>query len=311
MGMPKLLVVDDSSIDRDFIGRLLGDPSGFELEYATHGTEALERMERDLPDLVLTDLIMPEMNGLELVAAIRQKYPQVPVILMTSKGSEEVAVQALQRGAASYVPKRMLSQKLVDTLHRVAAVSGHRRGQSRLMRFMTESHCVFVLENDPLLIPPLVAHLQDIIAQLGLCQEADRTRIGVALGEALANALFHGNLEIASESRGEDNAAYLALIERRRRELPYRDRRIWVEVTLSPQEAVFSVRDEGSGFDPAALPDPTDPANLERTCGRGILLMRTFMDEVIFNAQGNEVTLIKRCPESLEANRVTARKKVD
>jgi len=55
------------------------------------------------------------------------------------------------------------------------------------------------------------------------------------------------------------------------------------------------VRDEGSGFDPAALPDPTAPANLERVSGRGVLLLRTFMDEVIYNELGNAVTLVKRC----------------
>ena len=54
---------------------------------------------------------------------------------------------------------------------------------------------------------------------------------------------------------------------------------------------MYTVRDEGPGFDPASLPDPTDPANLDRPCGRGLLLMRTFMDNVIFNDKGNEVTL--------------------
>ena len=54
------------------------------------------------------------------------------------------------------------------------------------------------------------------------------------------------------------------------------------------------VRDEGNGFDPTILPDPTDPANLEKSSGRGILLMRTFMDEVVFNEVGNEVQMLKR-----------------
>ena len=55
----------------------------------------------------------------------------------------------------------------------------------------------------------------------------------------------------------------------------------------------YVIRDEGPGFDPATLPDPTDPANLDRPCGRGLLLMRTFMDDVGYNRSGNEVTLIK------------------
>ena len=59
-------------------------------------------------------------------------------------------------------------------------------------------------------------------------------------------------------------------------------------------EAVLTVRDEGAGFDPGTLPDPTDPANLGRSCGRGLFLIRSFMDEVRHNAAGNEITLVKR-----------------
>jgi anti-sigma regulatory factor (Ser/Thr protein kinase) len=56
----------------------------------------------------------------------------------------------------------------------------------------------------------------------------------------------------------------------------------------------FVIRDEGPGFDPASLPDPTDPENIEKACGRGLLLMRTFMDKVDYNRTGNQVTLTKR-----------------
>ncbi len=56
---------------------------------------------------------------------------------------------------------------------------------------------------------------------------------------------------------------------------------------------MFVVRDEGQGFDPALLPDPTDPVNLERVSGRGLLLIQTFMDRVEHNARGNEITMVK------------------
>ena len=62
----------------------------------------------------------------------------------------------------------------------------------------------------------------------------------------------------------------------------------------SPKEAVYVIRDEGKGFDTSNMPDPTDPANLERMSGRGLLLMRAFMTEVHHNDRGNQVTLIRR-----------------
>ena len=128
---------------------------------------------------------------------------------------------------------------------------------------------------------------------LGICNHADRVRLGVGLGEALANAMFHGNLELSSSLRETDADAYHNLAEARRRQSPYQDRRIEIEVRLARGKAVFVIRDEGPGFDPTALPDPTDPANLEKVTGRGILLMQAFMDRVDFNARGNEVTMVK------------------
>ena len=89
-------------------------------------------------------------------------------------------------------------------------------------------------------------------------------------------------------------ASVQRLIDQRRQQAPYRDRRIHFQVSVSPAEAKFVIRDDGPGFNPGEVPDCTDPANLERESGRGLLLMRTFMDDVQFTSNGNQVTLIKR-----------------
>jgi anti-sigma regulatory factor (Ser/Thr protein kinase) len=130
--------------------------------------------------------------------------------------------------------------------------------------------------------------------QIGLCDETERVRIGIALEEALANAVYHGNLEIDSSLREIDAGQYEALLEQRRHQAPYCHRQIHIKATLTRAEGLFVIRDEGPGFDPTNLPNPTDPANLEKVTGRGVLLMRSFMDEVTYNSKGNEVTLHKR-----------------
>ena len=78
-------------------------------------------------DVVVTDLEMPEVNGLQLVEAMRADYPHVPAILITSRGSEELASQALRQGAASYVPKSHLKAMLADTIANVMGVMAGRR----------------------------------------------------------------------------------------------------------------------------------------------------------------------------------------
>jgi anti-sigma regulatory factor (Ser/Thr protein kinase) len=108
------------------------------------------------------------------------------------------------------------------------------------------------------------------------------------------NAIHHGNLEISSSLRESDERTYYNLAEERRHQEPYVDRRVHVFAKETNREAMYVIRDEGPGFDPRTLPDPTDPTNIEKVSGRGILLIRTFMDEVNHNKTGNEITMIKR-----------------
>lgn len=292
--MTTVLVVDDSAVDRRLVGGLLEKDAELKVRYAVDGGDALAAMKRGPVDLVLTDLVMPGMDGLQLVAAVRGSTPSVPVILMTSKGSEEIAVRALQDGAASYVPKRILAQELLDTVRRVIALSARQRSHGRLLGHMTHSLCKFELGNESALVSTLVQYLQENLLQMGLCGDAECTRIGVALEEAMVNAMYHGNLEVGSELRGEDDTSFYRVAAERARVPPYRDRRILIQANLTRDEAVFSIRDEGPGFDPSTLPDPTSPESLERVSGRGLLLMRAFMDDIRHNSTGNEVTLVKR-----------------
>jgi hypothetical protein len=111
----------------------------------------------------------------------------------------------------------------------------------------------------------------------------------------MTNAILHGNLGLTSELRETNEKEYYRQVAERRTQSPWCERRVHIGVTLNGQEAVFVVRDEGEGFDRELLPDPTDPANLERVSGRGLLLIQTFMDRVEHNERGNQITMVKRC----------------
>lgn len=291
--MTQILVVDDSATDRRLAGGLLERHHDWSVQYACDGREALDRIACAAPDLILTDLQMPELNGLELVEAVQRDFPLIPLILMTAQGSERIAVDALERGAASYVPKRELAQDLVPVVERVLVLSEERQTKRTLMERMRTLRATFVLNNDSLLLTSAVAYLQGLIRDMGLLTEAERLRVGVALEEALLNAAYHGNLEVSSELRERDHALFYDLARERTRIPPYSLRTIALDVELSPERVRYVVRDEGPGFDPRLLPDPTDPANIDRPCGRGLLLMRTFMDHVEYNDVGNVVSLTK------------------
>jgi len=294
--MLTVLVVDDAAVDRKLVAGLLSKQPGLRVEMAASGGEALERLESINPALIVTDLVMPGISGLELVAQIVERRPEIPVILMTGKGSEEIAVKALEAGAASYVPKGALHQLLLSTVQDVLSMVRERHSHARLMDGLTRGKFGFVLHNDAALIPSLINYVQSLVSSIGLCDEASVIRVCIALEESLRNALFHGNLELTSEQREGDPEVYQKLIDDRVQREPYRNRKLHVTIDVTANSGEFIVRDEGPGFDPTKLPDPTDPENLEKVSGRGLLLMRTFMDDVTFNATGNQVTMTKRCP---------------
>jgi len=100
-----------------------------------------------------------------------------------------------------------------------------------------------------------------------------RLNLRVGLAEALANAMLYGN--------GRDPS-----------------KRVKVEVAFQATAITARITDEGTGFDPGTVPDPTCPANLRKTNGRGIFLMRKLLDEVHFNDCGNSVTLVLRLPHA-------------
>ena len=103
-----VLVVDDSAFDRRLVGQLLDPMPGVRAVYAADGREGLAAIAREAPAVILTDLVMPDVGGLELVQRVRTEHPEILVILMTAFGSEDVAMQTLRAGAANYIPKRDL-----------------------------------------------------------------------------------------------------------------------------------------------------------------------------------------------------------
>ncbi len=289
--MARILVVDDSAADREMAGHLLARQS-WDVVYAENGRQALERMRDHDVDVALTDLVMPDLDGLAFVEQARVDHPLVPVVLMTARGSEEIAARALEAGASSYVPKKALVRDLVDVVRRILDASRERKSYNRLLGRLRDA--TFVIENDPDLISSLVSYLTQLLRESGAFDATECQRISTALDEALTNAYYHGNLEVRSEIREHDGGGYRRLAEERRHAPPYRDRRIRVRVNLTSDEARFVIEDGGKGFDVGAVPDPTLPENLGRPSGRGIFLMKTFLDDVQYNETGNRVTLLKR-----------------
>jgi DNA-binding NtrC family response regulator len=116
---PSVLVVDDETGILDSLSILLRN-EGFAPQIAHGGKAGLERMEEMNPDIVLTDIRMPNVNGVEILAAARQSDPDVPVILMTAQATLQSAMQAVNEGAFYYIQKPFRNDELVAILRRAA-----------------------------------------------------------------------------------------------------------------------------------------------------------------------------------------------
>lgn len=291
--MTTVLVVDDCLVDKKLAGGLV-ELAGCEVVFASDGDEALKIVASEKPDIVLTDLQMQTLDGLKLVKRIREGYPQLPVILMTGQGSEEIAAEALRAGAVSYVPKRNLNTDLADAISVAMTVVESTKQREQVQEFLQESTSQFVLGYRPGGVQALISYIEDELIRANFCDHSSFMQLATAMTEAINNAVDHGNLELDSELREEEGDAYRSLGDERAQQSPWCDRRVRITMRLTPTEFEFVIRDEGPGFKMDDLPDPTDPENLLKASGRGIMLMNAFTDEVRFNERGNEVTLVKR-----------------
>ena len=291
---PHLLIVDDSPTQLEHMKIILRE-DGHQVETAASAEEAVSAADKNPPILIVTDLQMPGMSGLELVEIMRGNHPSIPVVLTTADGSEEVAADALRRGAASYVPKRHLQSTLVQVVRQVLMVSEASRSVQQLAKYTVESSLKLSLINDESIVPSVITRLEIQMKELNIFDEGERMQIAMALDEALLNAMIHGNLEVSSELRhSDDGKPYQDLIAKRRRQSPYQDRRVTVQMDAKPGYVKFTIADEGPGFDCGKVADPTEPENIEMIGGRGLFMIDAFMDEVHHNSCGNEIVMIKR-----------------
>ncbi len=288
--MPGILIVDDTAVDRRLAGGLLETDPTLDVSYAKDVQEALLQVSNCLPDLVVTDLQMPEYDGLHLVNEINEKYPELPVVLITAHGSENIAAQALASGAASYVPKSDLANSLYETVMYVLSLSRSNSRNRKLMSCAKRSDFEFTLDNDIELIDPLIDMVQEIVGSQDILSQRCQVQLGVALENALTNAMFRGNLDM---SREEFPVLSRNSIAARANDSKYRDRKVHFHALITPDKVDFVIQDEGDGFDTTQLPDASNPESFRDGVGRGLVLIQAFMDDVNYDDSGRKLAMAK------------------
>ncbi|QDT01677.1 Luminescence regulatory protein LuxO [Rubripirellula lacrimiformis] len=306
--MSKILLVEDSSTHAALMKSIL-QTDGHTVEYAENGLLAFQTLGLRMPDLVVTDLRMPEMNGLELVKAITSDYPQLPSVVVTARGSESLAVDALALGATDFVPKNSLSKLLGRVVRQTIQMAAMDRlfdqgpntqssgTQSSGTQGLHEYSVTFA--SDITSIESAALFLVQSLAASGCMNTNRRIRLGTAVRSALLNAICFGNLEIRDDedllSRylGGDESALDDLATRAASE-PYAGRKVELRFSIGKDDTRILVRHNGRGRVTRMSPAPGTPESFELEQCRGLMLMTSFMDDVIFRSGNTEVIMVKQ-----------------
>lgn len=288
----KILIVEDDSASRFFLESLL-ESNGYEFRSAANGIEGLNIFEEYRPDIVLSDIQMPIMDGLELLEAIRDKKSDTIVIIVTAFGTENYAIQALHLGANNYLKKPVSAQELLRLLKKYHAILSSKYSTDALPGKLKNRKFTLEFKTEFNKIPKIV----DKVLVESILDVEDNEKVNIELGlvELITNAIEHGNLNIDyfEKQKALDNGELGELYNQRMSNSTFKNRTVTINFLANPEKYQWTIIDEGDGFDWELLPDPTDEAHILELSGRGIFISRFLFDEIEYIGKGNTVIATK------------------
>ncbi len=297
--MNSVLIVEDEPPQLEMLAEYF-QMENYQAFTADNGETALEVIRNEAVDLVVSDIQMPKMNGIELVCRLNEVKPELPIILMTGYGTMEIVIEAMKNGAADFLLKPVKMEKLGATVKANLEKVIESQKQEELMPFMNGSISCNLPVNRYHLLGALTRKIGNLTVDCGYIETKRRHTVKTILYEAISNAIFHGSLGVLSEGlrdEDSDDSAYMQEILRRAKDPNFANKSIVVETVIEKEMLTIIIRDEGCGFDwKLKLSEAEDPKNLFMPYGRGLLLIKRLMGKgnYIFNKEGNQLTLLFR-----------------
>ncbi len=288
----KILFVDDEENIRELFLEYFKNE--YEVTLATDGMEALDIALSQQFDLIISDISLPKLNGVQFIKKLRFEGNITPFIVITGDSDIQLAIDVFRIGAVDFFlkPFRMDSlrrriEKYADTdvdlkvLFRNQEISFH-DSELNIEIFPR-------IKNINKYVAIIIEHIQ----LNPIVNEEDLLSIKVVLYELLANAIEHGSAGITyreKQSILESTDQYFEKVD----ELCQKyNRRIYVLLKINDEGIVIKVQDQGSGFNLKEIPSPLDDHTGNLLNGRGIFLVRMNIDSISYNEKGNEVTVTK------------------
>ncbi len=303
--LPKrILVVDDEEIIRDVIASKIQKSLGYEVLQAGNGVEALKVIENMMPDLIITDIKMPEMSGIELLGEIRRRRINVPVIILTGYGTMEDAISAIRLGANSFIKKPFDINQVVTLIENIFAVHRETADVREIVPFIRSQSFTIRIPNNYIYLSKIINYIFANVRDCWQMEGAQLNDVKVALYEVLLNAFEHGNLQVDKECKERclvlGHSVYRKYLLEQMEDVANRGKSITIFASIDAIRLEVSVLDEGPGFDYSSVNEDLDPESFMRMYGRGLFLVKNLMDEVSFNERGNLLRFLKYRPRTLD-----------
>lgn len=297
----KILIVDDDKYISLLLYNFLED-EGYICETAENGLEALEKVSKGGKyDMVLLDFVMPKMNGMEFLTAVKEINPKLPVMMISGYRTRENTLDALKLGAIGFIKKPFSLNDVLKNLRLVFHTSKSKKELGPIIPFLKKGNMEFVFKTGEIGPDKVSLYLATHLGEMGFIEGRRISTVALAFNEVLINAIEHGNLELPVNyfiegAAGEDKESVTDMKNQRLKDPQYANRNIIVKYQFQNDETDVTIIDEGPGFDTSNVMQFLKNVDLSVSdgIGRGLMLLKYAVDEIKFNETGNEVTLIIR-----------------
>ena len=290
----KILVVDDQKSVRHYLEKALFG-AGYRVVSAVNGHEALLLLEKDSGiDLIISDVYMDDINGLELLKICKDTYPHLPVILITTSSNYRIIIEALRLGAFDYLLKPFEIERLFKIIRRAESVHQKKMMMHDMSNFIKNLELDLHFKTGEVKANILHSIICNFLQSYTHLNQVDMQNICLAIQEAVQNAVDHGNLELNSEWKddflhGENRTLFEKVKHERLNNSRYADRTIKLKLAIRSNRLWVEVEDEGDGFPHSDLSDSVTG----NSYGMGLIIIRELMDGVQFNDKGNKISFWK------------------
>ncbi|MBN1799166.1 MAG: response regulator [Spirochaetales bacterium] len=287
----KILIVDDELSIRELLSELM-HKHNHQVIAAENGMEAVKLYQLTHPDIVITDIKMPKLDGISLLKQLKSIDNNVLIILISSFGNEEILLEALRAGAVNFIRKPFKIEEITDTVENILAHKAQIESGSLPFHSVIDEKKEYVIVTEKAHLGYLINQITVNFKNIFSDEEIINLRLGIE--EMIANAIEHGNLAIGFSKKSEalKKGNFGSLLEQKLKNSENSQKQIFISSHLTKKSFSITIRDQGSGFDWKNLPS-LSAQSLHHYNGRGIILTKIFFDRVIYNDAGNQVTLKK------------------